>query len=359
MRLKKSSRKSVCLTARDIEILKYLWRWKCSTFLALSEIFFSKSSSTIAYRRISKLRRYGLVDLKVTNHFGKNLFVITPLGFERILGHIPELKESGFKSENMDHDFLASVIHQGDWLKGLPPKIQSASEQELRRVQAESLPLWVPKSILHRADGYWFFSHEKGGQAIALEVELSRKERGRYAEIQRYFEDQTQVSDVIWVVQQSSLLNSIQEGLNSGRRLNLEKHSFLLLEDVLNNLWDAPVIAGKYKGHSIKNIFNLIRGLGQVQGLPQPPVQSVSTGCLKLSTHVLLDDRKSPQNQLVNRPQNSLNLTLTPRKSHSSLLNSIQPLLSDSSISAPSQVTSPNQSQSIHPTLPKSIGELK
>ena len=83
MRLKKFSKKSVCLTTRDIEILKYLWRWKCSTFLALNEIFFSNSSSTIAYRRISKLRRYGLVDLKVTNHFGKNLFVLSPLGFER------------------------------------------------------------------------------------------------------------------------------------------------------------------------------------------------------------------------------------------------------------------------------------
>jgi hypothetical protein len=353
MRFKKISRKSVCLTARDIEILKYLWRWKCSTFLALNEIFFANSSSTIAYRRISKLRRYGLIDLKVTNHFGKNLFVLSPLGFERILGHIPELKESGFKSENMDHDFLVSVIHQGDWLKGLPPKIQSASEQELRRVQAESLPLWVPKSILHRADGYWYFSHEKGGQAIALEVELSRKERGRYAEIQRYFEDQTQVSDIIWVVQQSSLLHSIQEGLGSGRRLNLEKHSFLLLEDVLINLWEAPVVAGKYKGHSIKSIFNLIRGLGQVQALLQPPEKSVSTGCLKVSTHVLLDDRKSPQNQLVSRTKKNLNLTLTPHKSHTS------PSTLASSPSYQAQATSPNQSQSNHPAQPIANGESK
>jgi hypothetical protein len=166
MAQKKKSRKCVILTTRDIELLKYLWLWKCSTFSALCDLFFPNTHPIKAYLRLAKLQSYGLVDQKVSNHLGKNLFTLAPLGFERILGHLPDLKESGFKSENLDHDFLVSAIHQGEWYSERPASVTLISEQVLRRSQPDTLPLWIPKGTLHRPDGYWYFSHEKGGQAV-------------------------------------------------------------------------------------------------------------------------------------------------------------------------------------------------
>jgi hypothetical protein len=269
--------KSVELTERDGQLLRFLWRWKLVTTAALIEKHFGNITPQTGYNRILRLRDARFIERITIDQGDRYVWTLAAKGFAFVQPNLPELKSEGYKSEALEHDFYVSAFHLGEWLKS-EPEDALFSEQQLRCFLLEQYPSWVPNTDLHRSDGYWSVPLKDKMVTVSLEVELTQKNGTRYEILAKFYERDTQVFRIVWLVKTLGLANSIQEKMRQAVGDKCLIHDFVVLEDFLSRGWQAPVCLGFEKGKPVSVLF-------YPRGGRYP---------LGIMTTYLLDARKAP-----------------------------------------------------------------
>lgn len=272
------------LSNEDMMCLQFLWKWKLLSTAALRLVAYKERSMEGAYKRLLKLQKMRLIKSISANTGDSYIWHLESLGFQLVLGVLPELVEVGYKSENKEHDFWVTAIHLGDWLAQTPQDCDIFSEQQLRRFHRDQYPEWVPRSSDHRPDGWWKVANTKANckELIALEVELSRKSPIEYQSVGEFYSSTITPYQVLWVVRQESDIDYIQRHLLSGSKSNAEEQSFLLLGHYIQSKWLSKIIRGKNDGLTLREV------------LGTSPSPSYPYG----ASSVLLDTRKKPINSI-------------------------------------------------------------
>ena len=267
------------MNKQEQDILIDLWRWKLLSTAALTEMHFSKQQPSSAYNRLWRLRQEGLIS---TMHLsGKKtdrafLWTLSPRGFKEILPLLDSMKEVGFRSECVQHDWLVTAVHLGEWLKGLPVGCEVFTEQELRRFHSSQYPNWIPKGDDRRPDGYWRIRKGHKFGTVALEVELSKKTPTEYRSIATAYDLEESIYRVVWVVKSKTISSTIEEQRGVGNSSSC--FSYILLSDFLEKGWDAKVYLGRDQGFSLRQLL----------------CDSVQTVHKLVCTRSLLNTAKSP-----------------------------------------------------------------
>lgn len=236
----------------DHDILFFLWRWKLVSASALAAKFFPGIADVSANKRLWKLERVGLVHAyRLHDREAKVLYGLTTKGFKALNERLPELVEEGFRSEHQFHDYYVTALHLGEWLIAVPPLCDIFSEQELRRLHPDNYPEWVPKTTIHRPDGYWRVSLPEGVGTIALEVEMKLKSSHAYGVTAKFYRDQPKIFRVLWLVQSSSNAAFIRDRLEKGAPENIGIHQFVLKEEFLTQGWNASLHLGSEAGKTV------------------------------------------------------------------------------------------------------------
>lgn len=280
------NQKQVNLNHRDFEILNFLWKWKVSTTSALSYRFFGNIKLSSAYRRLWVLERGGYICAVSDNRRMHCLWALTKLGFHVIKGNLPELREVGFRSENLSHDLVTSAIHLGGFLFGIPNGVALFSEQELRRLPLEFYPDWVPRSELHRPDGYWHVPVGNPMATVGLEVELSQKKDVKYEIIADFYASQPSIVRVLWLCAKSSMAWLLHEKISKALKHSPMNHNFVSFQNFQKFGWDSVIEHGPEKGKPITVLLG----------------NKPSTARQLVGEKLILDTRKSPHKSRIYRP---------------------------------------------------------
>lgn len=226
-----------------IGILTFLWRWKLATTAGLHVHFSPQSSGYAFYLRLWKLKQKHWIQMKPGKNHRDNFWILTKEGFQIIRELLPPMQEEGFQSEYATHDLLTSAIHLGDGIFGPVDGLDFFTEQELRRMDPDCFPQWVPPCLGHRPDGYWLSSQPDGQRTIALEMELHSKATRNYESAVSYYSDMTDIHRVLWVTATPGLAKSIHKIAAASSYTDI-KHNFILLPAVQKEGWNASIFLG-------------------------------------------------------------------------------------------------------------------
>lgn len=283
MRNKSDKKRVHCeITERDYKILRFIWKWKAVSTMALAQRFFPDVHPFSAYRRLLLLKSDDYIGLSVVNGRYHEVWVLKEKGFRYILPHLGDLQSQGYKSANYHHDFLASAFHLGDWLLNQPNQSQTYSEQQLRCYPPDLWPDWVPQSTLHRPDGFSIYERDGKRMTIAFEAEFSPKAIKRFERVVTYYDSQETISLVLWLVDSKNTLNALKRNFQKFQMRQSAKHHFILLSDLKLRGWLAPIIDGQHKGRTLSHF------------LSHSPPTKASQEPLGCGTLALLDNRKRP-----------------------------------------------------------------
>lgn len=230
---------------RDLPLLRWLWRWKISTTAAIDFKFFSHcNSSLIAYNRLRILEKNKFIEIRYNEQGLSPVWVLADKGFKAIRESLPTLKQEGFKSENINHDIVVTSAHLGRWVQRVPKHVDLFSEQQLRRYNIDEYPTWIPKTDLHRPDGYWRIQKDIKHEVIALEVERSRKSNTEYKAVGRFYNQVQQIDKVLWIVGATSFGNHLQRIFSEPLVPFRSIHNFILEDDFRKLGWLAKIKIG-------------------------------------------------------------------------------------------------------------------
>ena len=270
------------ITERDYKLLRFLWKWKVVSTSALAQKFFPGVQAFSAYRRLLHLESDGYIGSYVVRGRFNEAWILREKGFKYILPHLGDLQSQGYKSANYPHDFLATALHLGDWLTQQPENTQTYSEQQLRCYPVDLWPSWVPRSTLHRPDGYSAYQTKEKRVVIAFEAEISPKAKKRYESVVTFYDNQPSIDYVVWLVDSKNTLNSVRHGFEKFNVRDWSKHHFILQADFIKKGWMAPFIEGKFVGHSLQDF------------LKHKTATITSQSHLSCGTLALLDSRRRP-----------------------------------------------------------------
>lgn len=272
------------ITDRDYKLLRFLWKWKVVSTQALAKKFFYEANAFTAYRRLLHLESDGFIGAYPVDGRFNEAWILKEKGFKYILPHLGDLQSKGYKSANYPHDFLATAFHLGEWLTQQPGNTQTYSEQQLRCYPADLWPPWIPRSALHRPDGYSAYQSSEKRVVVAFEAEISPKAKKRYERVVTFYDNQPGIHYVFWLVDSKGTLNSVRRNFEKLQVREWSKHQFILLSEFKQKGWLAQFIEGKSTGRSP---FQFL--------CPNPhtipPQSSLSCGTL-----ALLDSRRRPIN---------------------------------------------------------------
>lgn len=279
------------LNQRDRAILSFLWVWKVATTAALTHRFYPDRSPKTAYKRLWELETCGYIEAVSDFRTNHHVWTLTKLGFHIIRHSLPELREDGYRSESVAHDLITQAIHLGDYLLGAPQGVAFFTEQQLRRFDLEFYPDWVPRSEVHRADGYWRVPVGNPWTTIGLEVELFQKKTARYEVVADFYASYPNVIRVLWLVASSSMGAQIHDKISATIRNRPMVHDFVSLPNFSKFGWNAVIEHGPERGKPITKLLG--------KNSPNHPHLS--------GEKILLDVRKSPFMSRVSIPvdQNS------------------------------------------------------
>lgn len=229
----------------DFEILIFLWRWKLVSTAAIGARFFQGRAAISPYLRLSSLKKLGLVRYQ---YFEIDRIVaawtLTAKGFKVIRPLLPQLREDGFRSEAILHDWITTAIHLGEWLPSQPDGTDLFSEQQMRRLSLDDYPAWIPRTDLHRPDGYWRVRLPQGVGTVALEVELSTKYPHNYRAVADFYRDHPRIFRVVWLTDTLHTAKTIQSRLRDGAPSHIGIHNFVLKADFFRLGWNALLKLG-------------------------------------------------------------------------------------------------------------------
>lgn len=268
------------ITSDDYGLLQFLWKWKLSTTAIINKAVYKDRSANRCYRRLRSLEENKYIESIFSRDRMVCLWQLTDKGYQELNFDGIEISQRGYKAEHPEHDFWSSLIQFGIWIDQVPKNSDLFSEQQLRRFEIESYPKWIPHTKQHRPDGWWKTDLAKGNKEslIALEVEMTRKPSSSYYEVGNFYSNVIDIHQAIWIVRSESDANFILKNMIAGSSTQAKEQSFLLFSQFIKDQWSAPILIGKNKGKSIKEILD-----------PQGNnAQSLMT------QHCLLDTRKTP-----------------------------------------------------------------
>lgn len=275
--------KKICqITDRDYKMLRFIWKWKAVSTSALAAKFYPDSTSFTCYRRLIHLAHDNYIESYSLKERNTAVWTLKQKGFKYIRPYLGDLSSEGFRSANYPHDYLASTFHLGEWLVHQPDNSQTVSEQQLRCVEPELLPKWIPTSKLHIPDGYSTYHVNAERIIVAFEAELTVKTSSRYESVVSFYDNEESITLVIWLVDSVSSLDSIEKCFKKFNIKNISKHQFVNLSDFLKNGWMSDIVKGKYAG---KKVINLLQ-----HKTYSTPTQNI----LGSVTQALLNTRKRP-----------------------------------------------------------------
>jgi hypothetical protein len=267
--------------SRDIQMLTFIWKWKMLPSSALHKKYFSDCVPRVGYNRLWKLTSAGY--LRQIPLLGGRYCAwgLDRAGFALIKSRLPPLANEGFRSEKIEHDLIVTAAQVGEHLLSVPPEVETVSEQELRNLDSEALPLWVPLPKTHRSDGYWRSNFNGVSKIISLEVEMNQKNRERYEVICDFYHKENSIDTILWIVNNDATSAIIRRQVSDISTEDLPRHVFVNLNDFLKNQWDA----------------NAVDGTGQNMRLSLHIDQTTNKSSLNNIASSLLDFRKCPVNQ--------------------------------------------------------------
>lgn len=239
------------ITQRDFEILRFLWRWKAVSTAALAKSFYPDVRPFTAYQRLLMLERARFIKSYSFRHRMGSAWTLDNRGFRFILPYLAGLKEEGFASENPVHDFYSTAFHLGEWLSSRPPTGLTCTEQEMRRLHPDLLPIWVPTSDGRRPDGFSMIGSGKEAKLYAFEVELTQKSKASYELILDYYEEEESISGVFWLVSSPNIQRVIQGEILKLSPARSKIHHFIQLSEFKKHGWYAPVSVGQLHGKTM------------------------------------------------------------------------------------------------------------
>ncbi len=268
------------ITSDDFKLLQFLWKWKLSTTVIINKAIYKDRSANRCYRRLRSIEENKYIESIFSRDRMVCLWQLTDKGYQELNFDGIEISQRGYKAEHPEHDFWSSLIQFGVWIDQVPKNSDLFSEQQLRRYEIESYPRWVPHTKQHRPDGWWKTDLAKSNKEslIAMEVEMTRKPSSSYNEVGDFYSNIIDVCQVVWIVRSESDANFILKNLIAGSSTNASEQSFLLFSQFIKDQWSAPILIGKNKGKSIREILDPHHN----------NAQSLTT------QHCLLDTRKTP-----------------------------------------------------------------
>ncbi len=275
---------------RDLQVLKFLWKFKIATTAMLYERYFSNVSHRTAYDCIKRLQREKLISLKTTTKGTCPVWELSKNGLEEIRNEIPELTSKVTKSENHVHDLICNSIHLGPTINKSNKGISCITEQMLRSVDESILPDIIPLSKEHRPDGFWILPYGDKIKLMALEVELVQKSKKRYSDLSYYYGDFSRSTKCIWIVKSKSMATTIIRCLYKTKP-EYYIHNFILLKDIFKYGWLAPIFLGPNKDSNILELVNA----NNPHKLP--------TDSSHMFIKYLLDNRLSYENHSILSPE--------------------------------------------------------
>lgn len=252
------TKEQILILDEDLLCLKWLWRWKLLTTHALAVGVYKSKKLEMAYRRLLKLEKAKYIQAYWSRDGKRSVWMLNDKGYQLLNQNFPNQFKFGYKTENPNHDYWVSAIHIGDWLTERPSCTEFMSEQEIRRLDVDDFPNWVPKTKAHRADGYWKINEnpEKRKSIVALEVELSKKEPESYKSIAEFYSRFYLFHQVLWVVKSEGDINYIKKHLESGLKGQENIHNFTTINHFIENGWQSKIVVGPFKDKMINDLIN-------------------------------------------------------------------------------------------------------
>lgn len=279
----KKKRKTIYPTATELKLFEFLWRWKLATSPVVYEKFYAWRSRRNSYNRLLRMERQGYLKYLQDQSCVYRAWSLGKRGYQAIKHRLPVLESDGYKTENVGHDYLVTTAHQGTWVLSPPDDVYISTEQELRRVDPDHLPRWVPNPKDHRPDGYWAAQNGSDWSLVALEVEISRKLAINYDLVARFYAQYPAVKRVLWLVDKESMKKwLIRKLCKTGADGSV--HNFVTLEPYLTSGWNTTIEAGPDAGMSISEMLHTRL---RIQGLKKD-----YKGATSLHPQYLLDSRK-------------------------------------------------------------------
>lgn len=246
------------ISEQDERFLLELWKWKLLTTTAIHSLIYRERSIYRTYVKLLYFEKQGLIQsIRSPNH-DASVWHLNERGFNFIKGHFAKMRQEGYKSENRDHDFWVTAIHLGDWINGIPQNCDVFTEQQLRRIENNNFPDWVPSITDHRPDGWWStnINQSREQSLIALEVELSKKAPEDYKFVGEYYSRLVHPYQVVWVVKSKADINYIFSHLRAGSSTDAREQSFITLDEYLKSQWQSRIVSGKNVGKTLAEILN-------------------------------------------------------------------------------------------------------
>lgn len=268
-------------TPRDINILRYLWKWKVASTASIHEAVNRNESPYSTYKVLEKLFARGFVASNPNWQHRFHVWSLTEKGFNSIKTSLGGLKEDGFSSENHEHDRLVQAFHLGEWSKHQVPCVMLFSEQELRRIEMGLYPHWVPRIQEHRPDGYTRIQGPEKASVIAYEVELSSKGTQRYESTLRIYQGYRQIERVFWLVSSPSVKDEILNAKSCIRDTSLNFHVFVDQYEYEKNGWDAAVT-----NERSQKLFTMRENLRQLCGDTYKETMAIPQGRAGVNEHL-------------------------------------------------------------------------
>lgn len=250
----------------DHEILYFIWRWKVVGVPVIAGQFSDRCSHKGVYNRVSALVREKNLKYIYMNDFNGFALTLTKKGFTRIKDDIGNLDNEGYKSEATVHDFIVSAFHYGLFKIHSSFFAEALTENELRNTSPQSYPPPIPKTKVHRPDGYLLAGVTPTSSVIAIEVEWSKKEASRYEQLAEFYSKYTNVFGV-WVAKTETIAVNILTALNANPVLRGKRHLVFTWKDLLENDWNANSINGGSGGKTLAGLVP--SNYGKIAGKPQ------------------------------------------------------------------------------------------
>jgi hypothetical protein len=269
---------NVILTDRDMGLLKFLWRWKVLSTAAITARFYNGRSPVTAYTRLWHLKRAAFLQLIGDKEGRRAVWGLTSKGYSAIQNGLSDLSESGFKTENAEHDHLVTAFHLGEWLNDNSNNGECFTEQELRRFHLDHFPSWVPQTNEHRPDGYSRIYRQGKPITLAIEVEINQKRDRFYQQLAHFYDRNEVIKRILWCVSTANLARKISRLIETEVPGRHAIHNFITRADFERSGWSAPILLGAEAGKAIHYLFD-----ERVQTSPKP-----------VWTPFLLDTRKCP-----------------------------------------------------------------
>lgn len=244
------------LTPQERQVLKLLWKWKVANLMTIKTILASGSSFWTVYDWILKLKNEGYISSTGgSDWYPPVVWQLTKKGFDACLADVGELSELRFKPHSVPHDAWVLAFQLGDFVHGVPDFVTICTEQQFRSFDQSLHPKCFPKDKSHIPDG--FTGIKSGDRTIVygIEVELNAKPIERYDAVFNYYEDETSISNVLWLVGTPYVKSRMIERLAQIDVSRKGIHNFIHLEDFKKNGWDSVINHGQLLNQSIKRLM--------------------------------------------------------------------------------------------------------